>query len=117
MIRITSLNIRSVWLGGLEAALRTLNQGNIRIGVLQETKLTGGIHMRYSLIYKVWATEAESRRRGGIVIVWRRMGGCQVEGATNFGPNVVSFKITTGRKRWYVVEQTCPPMNNRQFTG
>ena len=40
--------------------MRDLLQGNIRIGVLQETKLTGGIHMQWILGYTVWDTEAES---------------------------------------------------------
>ena len=44
-IRISTLNIWSGRAGGLETALRTLRQGNIGIGVLKETKLTGGIHM------------------------------------------------------------------------
>ena len=48
-------------------------------------------------------TEAESRRRGGITIVWRYAEGWGVEGVRKFGPNVVSFIITSGRKRWYGV--------------
>ena len=60
VIRITSLNIRSWRERGLETVLCALKQGNIRIGVLQENKLTGGIHTRFSSGYKVWATEAES---------------------------------------------------------
>ena len=55
-IRIEALSIRSGRAGGLETALHALWQGNIRIGVLQETKLTGGIYMRESSGYKVWAT-------------------------------------------------------------
>ena len=56
----------------MEAALCTLQQGNIGIGVLQETKLKGGIYMQYSLGYKVWETEAESRNQVGIAIIWRK---------------------------------------------
>ena len=44
-IHIATLNIRSGRSGGLETALRALRQGNIRIRVLQETKLTRGIHI------------------------------------------------------------------------
>ena len=38
--------------------MRALKQCNVGIGVLQETKMAGGIHTRYSSGYKVWETEA-----------------------------------------------------------
>ena len=44
-IRLATLNIRSGRAGGLELALRALRQGNIDVGVLQETKLTDRIHV------------------------------------------------------------------------
>ena len=43
-ICIATLNIRLGRAGGLETALRALRQDNIGIKVLQETKLTRGIH-------------------------------------------------------------------------
>ena len=45
-IRIASIKIRSGWTGSLEAALRTLHQGNVGIDVLQETILIKRIHTR-----------------------------------------------------------------------
>ena len=42
-IRLATLNIRSGREGCLEAALRVLIQGNVDVGVLQETKVTDGI--------------------------------------------------------------------------
>ena len=45
-IRLTTLNIRSGRAGGLEAYLRALQQVNVDVGVLQETKLTYGIPAR-----------------------------------------------------------------------
>ena len=59
-------------------------------------KLVKGIHMHYRLGYKVWATEAEIRHRGGISMIWREEAGWQVEDAMIFGPNVVSFTIMAG---------------------
>ena len=44
MISITSFSIRLGRTGGLETVLCALKQGNIGIRVLQETKLTRGIH-------------------------------------------------------------------------
>ena len=47
IIRISSLYVRLVQSGGMEAALQAMQQDNVRIGVLQEAKLTRGIHMCY----------------------------------------------------------------------
>ena len=47
-----------------------MKQGNLDVGVLQETKLTEVIHTRYGAGYAIWATEAESRYRGGVAVVW-----------------------------------------------
>ena len=52
----------------LEAALRALQQGNVNIGVLQEKKLTQGIHTQHGAGYDVWATEEKSQYWGGIAI-------------------------------------------------
>ena len=90
-IRIATLNIRLGRARGLEAALRALQQGNVNIGVLQETKLTQGIHKRHGAGHDVWEIEAEIWHRGGIAVAWRVKAGWQVEGFTNYGPNVVSF--------------------------
>ena len=87
----------------MEAALQALHQGNIGIKFLQELKLIEGIHTRYSAGYKVWAAEADIRHRGEITLVWREETGWQVESVTVFGLNMVSFTITAGQKRWYVV--------------
>ena len=46
---------------------------------------------------------------GGITIVWREDEGWGVEGVRSFGPNLVSFIIMSGRKRWYSVEAYVPP--------
>ena len=95
--------------GVLETALCALGQGNIGIGVLQETKITRGIHTRRSSGNTVWVTEAEGQHRGGIAIVWRDAELWGVDGVWNFGPNMVSFISTSGRKRWYSVGAYVPP--------
>ena len=84
-IRIATLNIRSGREGGLETALRALCQGNISTGVLQETKLTGGIHTRHISGYNVWETETEIRHWWGVAIVWMDEERWEVEVAQSFG--------------------------------
>ena len=95
-IVLATINIRSGRAGGLEAALRA-------------KKLTDGIHERQGEGYSVWGTEAESRHRGGIELVWREDAGWQMEGITNFGPNVESLLLTLGSRRWYVLGVYVPP--------
>ena len=59
--------------------------------------------------------EEESRNwggGGGVAVTWRANVGWQVEGFSNFGPNVVSFWGMTGRRRWYVVGAYVPSNNN-----
>ena len=46
-ISIASLNIRSGRVGGLEAALQVMRQGNVNVDVFQETKLTDGVHAHH----------------------------------------------------------------------
>ena len=53
-IRIETLDIWSGKAGGLETALRTLQQGNTGIGILQETKLIGGIHKKWEFGYDLF---------------------------------------------------------------
>ena len=48
-IRIATLNIRSGRAGVMEAELRILKQGNVDVGVLQETNLTYRIHARHGV--------------------------------------------------------------------
>ena len=62
---IATINIRLGQAWGLKTALRTLRQGSSGVGVLKETKLTGGIHTRRNSGYKVWEMEAESKHPGG----------------------------------------------------
>jgi hypothetical protein len=50
---LASFNIQSGRNGGLEAALRAMDQLGVDIGFLMETKLTGGIYTRHSLGYDV----------------------------------------------------------------
>ena len=51
--------------------LRALEQFNIGISILHETKLIEGIYRQYSSGYYVWATEAEIRHVGGVAIARR----------------------------------------------
>ena len=84
-------------------ALHSLQQDNVNIGVLQETKLPRGNHTRYGAGYAIWATQEESRYCGGVVVAGREKEEWQVEVIAMYILNVVSFMLKTGRWIWYVI--------------
>ena len=94
--------------GGVEAAICNLQQGNSNAAVLKETNLTKGIHMRYRAGYDVRSTQAESRHQVGVEVVWREKG-MAGRGHCQLQPDVVSFLLTSIRQRWYVVGSCVPP--------
>ena len=108
-IKLATLKFRSGRAGGLEAALRALNQGNVYMGISQEMKLTDGIHAQLGEGYAVWVSAAEIRHWGGVAVVWRKDVGWQEEGIVNFGPNVASLLLMLRSWRWYVVGVYVPP--------
>ena len=80
-----------------------MNQANMDMGVMQETNITDGVYTRASAGYRVVATDAPSRQRGGIVLLYREGAGFAVEEVRPYGPNVISFEVVTGRRRWYII--------------
>ena len=102
-IRFGTYNIRNGRKGGLEAALRGMSQANMDLGILQETKLTGGIYTRGSAGYSVIATDAPIRHRGGVALFYCSTNHFVVEAVERFGPNVMGFQVATGERRWYIV--------------
>ena len=54
-IKFGTYNIRNGRTGGLEAALRGMEQANMDLGVMQETKITNGVYTRASAGYRVVA--------------------------------------------------------------
>ena len=97
-IKFGTYNIRNGWNGGLEAALRVMAQENMDLGVLQENKCTDGVYTRASAGYRVVATDAPSRHRGGIALFYKEGEDFAVEEVRPYGPNVISFEVVTGRR-------------------
>ena len=108
-VSIATWNIRSGRNGGLEAACRSLASQSVDLAVLQETKLTGGIYTRRSSDYNIVASEASSDRQGGVALCWKESRLFEVEETKFFGPNVVAFRLLTGRSGFYVVGCYIPP--------
>ena len=70
-IRFGTYNIRNRRNRGLESALRGMSQANMDLGIFQEKKCTDGIYTHESAGYRVVATDAPSRHRGGVALFYR----------------------------------------------
>ena len=88
-------------------------QANIDLGVFQETKCTDGVYTRASAGYCVVATDAPSQHRGGVALFYREEANSAVEEVRTYGPNVLSFKVVTGRRRWCIIRCYIAPDNAR----
>ena len=102
-IRFGTYNIRNGRNGGLESALRGMAQANMDLGIFQETKCTDGIYTSKLAGYSVVATDAPIRHRGVVAVFYRPSPHFEVEAVRQFFPNVVSFQLETGARRWYII--------------
>ena len=80
--------------------LRGMAQANIDLGVFQETKCTDGIYTRASAGYRVIATNAPSRHRGGVALFYRTEAQFAVEEVRVYGPRVLSFEVVARIMSW-----------------
>ena len=96
-------NIRNGRNRGLESALRGMSQANMDLGIFQWKKCTDVINTRESAGYRVVATDAPSRHRGGVALFYRPSPLFAVEAVRQYGLNVMSFKLATGARRWYII--------------
>jgi hypothetical protein len=108
-ICITTYNIHSGQAGRLKMVLRVMNQMNVDIGILMETKLTDGIHTRRLSGYQAYATLARSHSQGGVVFFFRNLPQWQVESIRRFGPNVISCLLVKGQCQIPVMGACIPP--------
>ncbi len=108
-IAIALFKIQNGCNGGLEGALRAIDQMGTNIGFLLEKKLTGGIYTCFSSGYEVFASMAISVRQGGIALFWRGNNFYEVEEMQNWRPNINSLHLMMGDIRFYVVGCYIPP--------
>ena len=66
-------------------------------------KCNDGIYTRESAGYRVVATDAPSRHRGGVALFYRPSPLFKVEAVREYGPNILSFEVATGAQRWYII--------------
>ena len=66
-------------------------QANLNLGVIQETKVTDGIHTRELAGYHILTADAPSRNFGGVAASYRDTPHFQVEVFQPQGTNVMRF--------------------------
>ena len=116
-ISICTWNIRSGRNGGLESACRALDLSNVAVAVLQETKITTDAYTKFSSGYRVQASKATSFRQGGVALCYRDdHPDFVLEEQRFFGPNVVAFRLKTGRDKLYCVGAYIPPSDDTEAT-
>ena len=101
----------------MESALRGMGQSNVDVGVLQETKLTDGIYTRRWYGYKVVATLAPRRHRGGVALFYWESPAFAVEAICQFGANVIACQLATGERRWYIIGCYMAPGDRETIRG
>ena len=108
-IRIATYNLQSGRGGRLESAIRSIAQMNVDLCFFTEAKLTDGIYTRRNRGYTVHATNAMSNQQGGVALVFRASSYWQVESIREFGPNVISCRLVTGRRTIGLIGAYVPP--------
>lgn len=117
VLKICTLNIQHAGNSRLEQAERCLQQMNIDVAILTETKITkkdspNSVEWEYDII----STEAKSNSIGGVALCVRQSPWFHTEGTKLHGPNVISTQIVTGRKRWFLIGAYIPPSETDHST-
>jgi hypothetical protein len=108
-IRIGTYNIRNGRAGNLEGPLWVINNMNVDIVLLTETKLTNDQHTKRAFGYDVVTTEARSKAQGGVALIYRESEYWTVESVKRLGSEVISFQLATGQIRYSCVGGYIPP--------
>ncbi len=96
---------------GLASAAKGLAQMGVGVAFLTEMKITDDRYPKFSSGYKVIASEATSHLQGGVALVWKEgHDSFEVEAATVATPNLLTFQLVTGHKRFHVMGIYIPPM-------
>ena len=89
-----------------------LVQMRVGLAVLTETKLVDDRHPTTASGYTIMCSKAVSGHQGGVAIMWKENDSkFEVKSVLfNNGPNIVTFQVTTGDERFYVIGIYIPPI-------
>jgi hypothetical protein len=107
---IATWNIRCGQNLGLASAAKGLAQMGIEAAILREMKITGNRYPKLTLGYKVISSKATTNKQGGIALLWKEgHSSFEAEAACVVTPNLLTFQLVTGYKRFYVMGIYIPP--------
>ena len=109
--RMATWNIVDGRRGRLAQAAAGLAQMRVGLAVLTETKLVDDRHPKTASGYTIMCSKAVSGHQGGVALVWKENDPrFEVEFVLfNNGPNTVTFQVTPGDERFYVIGIYVPP--------
>jgi hypothetical protein len=101
--------------GRMTHAAAGLAQMGVGLAVLTETKLVDNKHPKTASGYTIMCSKAVSGHQGGVALMWKEDNPkFEVESVLfNNGPNIVTFQVTTGVERFYVIGVYIPPDCNK----
>jgi hypothetical protein len=102
-------NIRCGQNLGLASAAKGLAQMGIGAAILTKMKITDDRNPKFTSGYEVIASKAMSHKQGGIALVWKEgHSSFEVEAARVVTPNLLTFQLIMGYKRFYVMGTYTP---------
>jgi hypothetical protein len=113
--RMATWNIVDGRGGRLTQAAAGLAQMGVGSAVLTETKLVDDRHPKSAAGYSIMCLKAVSGHQGGVALMWKEnYPKFEVESVLfNNGPNIVTFQLTTGDERFYIIGIYVPPNCNK----
>ena len=83
----------------------------VRLVVLTELKLADNRHPKSASGYTIMCSKAVSGHQGGVTLLWKENNPkFEVKSVLfNNGPNIVTFQVTMGDERFYVIRIYVPP--------
>ena len=101
----------SLWTGKwIDICGQGAGKDGVGCAILSEMKITDDRYTRMMSGYKVLSTKAPSKHKGGIALLWHPdHEGFEVEAARVVTPNLITFQLVTGDKRYYVMGIYIPP--------
>jgi hypothetical protein len=103
-------NIRCGKNAGMISAAKGLEQMDVGLAILTETKLTDDCYTRLASGFKILVSKATSHNQGGIALLWKEnQPGHEVESARIATPNLLTFQLVTGDEQFYCMGIYIPP--------
>jgi hypothetical protein len=94
----------------MAAAAKGLAQMGVVIRILTKMKVTNNRYSKSLSGYRVLVSKAASPQKGGIGLIWREdCDGFEVKAIRPLTPNLMSFQLVMGNKRYYAMGIYIPP--------